>query len=396
MELRRASRRDSLAALAAGVMAALILAGTAAAQDPASPMRFWLNETAAAPTAPSPPPPRTRRSSQAVSRIAALPRPPVEAPSFIVAVFGDALAYDVARGLDDAYSGNPKAGVYDATADDQGLAETLLPAWAASIDKAAADAGHIDAAVLMVGTADLRPLADDHGGIQQPGTDAWRQVYGERIEQLAAAFRSRHIALVWVGLPVVADAGLASRYADLNAVLREHVPKGGATFIDAWEAFTDDGGQYSVTGPDIDGQTTRLRRSDGLRFTRAGARKLASFAEPDLKREQDRVESSRRLAAVNTDDRSLFDQALAIDVNAQIRREAGLAPLTLGGTNDVTVRPREEPVVLLTAPPLSPDGRLASLTEPQERASSAEAALARGLLPPARHGRIDDFTWPRQ
>lgn len=310
-------------------------------------------------------------------------------------VFGDTLAYDLARGLDDAYEGNPQAGVYDATADNQGLAEKLLPAWTASIDKTAADAGHIDAAVIMLGTADLRPLADEHGGIQQPGTDAWRQTYGERIERLAAAFRNRHIPLVWVGLPIVADAGLASQYADLNAVLREHVPKSGATFVDAWEAFTDDGGQYSATGPDLDGQTARLRRNDGLRFTRAGARKLVSFAEPDLKREQDRVESSRRLATVNTDDRSLFDQALAIDVSAQIRREAGLAPLALDGSDGATVREREEPVVLLTAPPLSPDGRLASLTAP-DPVSPAEAALARGLLPPARHGRIDDFTWPRR
>ena len=322
-------------------------------------------------------------------------RSTAETPSFIVGVFGDALAYDIARGLDDAYEGNPQAGVYDATNDSQGLAETLLPAWTASIDKAVSDAGHIDAAVIMLGTSDLTPLADDHGGIQQPGTEAWRQTYSERIERLAAAFRNRHIPLIWVGLPIVADAGLASQYADLNAIVREHAARGGASFVDAWEAFTDDGGQYSATGPDVDGQTARLRRNDGLRFTRAGARKLASFAEPDLKREQDRVESSRRLAAVNTDDSGLFDQALAIDVGAQIRREAGLAPLTLGGSDGATIRPREEPVVLLTAPPVSPDGRLASLTAP-EPVSPAETALARGLLPPARHGRIDDFTWPRR
>ena len=39
-----------------------------------------------------------------------------------------------------------------------------------------------------------------------------------------------------------------------------------------------------LQGPDFEGQTRRLRTSDGVHFTKAGARKLAHYLEREIRR----------------------------------------------------------------------------------------------------------------
>lgn len=303
-------------------------------------------------------------------------------------MFGDGFGADLARGLADIFGDDPKADVVDATTPDAQLVQEPTTVWTDAIDAAVANTGRVDAAVMMIGSGDLRPLADGRGGVVQPGSSGWTTAYGQRVETIAATFRDRHISLVWVGLPPVRDADLAGRYVDLNTIVRDHAAPGGATFVDVWEAFSDDSGQYSGSGPDVDGRTTRLRRGDG--FTSGGARKLASFAEPDLRREEDRVAASRKLAAIGLNDQTLFDQALEIDVNAQIRRDAGLPPVRRD-----TARIKDGPVLSLTAAPLAADGRLDAADTQPGLAADAEAVLVSGLTPPSRRGRTDDFTWPK-
>jgi hypothetical protein len=96
------------------------------------------------------------------------------------------------------------------------------------------------------------------------------------------------------------------------------------------------------------------------------------------------------LASLNADDHALFDQALQVDVNAQIRREAGLpvepAPASL--------QPKDLPVVELTAAPRSSEGQLATLATPLALPADMDNVLGRGEPPPPRRGRTDDFSWP--
>ena len=59
--------------------------------------------------------------------------------------------------------------------------------------------------------------------------------------------------------------------------------KAGATYVDTWEAFLDDRGQFAAYGPDVNGQFQKLRAGDGVHFTRPGARKLAHFVESEIR-----------------------------------------------------------------------------------------------------------------
>jgi hypothetical protein len=46
----------------------------------------------------------------------------------------------------------------------------------------------------------------------------------------------------------------------------------GITYVDVWDGFVDEAGQFLQKGPDFEGQTRQLRSSDGVYFTKAGAR----------------------------------------------------------------------------------------------------------------------------
>ena len=53
----------------------------------------------------------------------------------------------------------------------------------------------------------------------------------------------------------------------------------GVKFVDTWSGFTDQLGAFSAYGPDLTGQSKRLREPDGISFTARGNRKLANFVE---------------------------------------------------------------------------------------------------------------------
>ena len=392
MSLARPAAIGRVLALAVAVLG--FAASPCVAQGSESPMQFWLRQSApprvTTPRGTRSPVFRPRRADDSAARRPA-PSRPVPTPAattFVVAAFGGPFGGDLARGLADVFADDPKVDIVDATRPDATLAQEPTAIWADAIDAARARNGDLAAATMMVGEDDLRPLADGRGGVVQPGSPAWKAAYGRRIDAVASVFKDRHVPLVWVGLPPVRDPERAGAFADLNAIVREHAAPAGATFVDIWGAFSDDSGQFSGSGPDVEGRTTRLRRGDG--FTRAGARKLASFAEPDLKREDDRAVAARKLAAIGTSDQQLFDQALEIDVNSQIRREAGLPPL-----RREEARVKDGPVLPLTAAPLATDGRLDKADARPALAADAEAVLVSGLTPPSRRGRIDDFTWPK-
>ena len=198
---------------------------------------------------------------------------------------------------------------------------------------------------------------------------------------------------------MVQNEALSTAFVALNETLRERAVKAGATYVDSWEAFADEAGKYSGTGPDVNGQVAKLRTADGIDFTRAGERKLASFVEPDLRqdREKDRARKPDPLAVAIPEPPSL--DALTNDVNAQIRREAGLPALPSLEPNRATVGP----VIAITAPSLSPGGLLADgrsgAAGPGSSNSTGDALVRRSLVEgqpiPPRPGRMDDFSWPR-
>ena len=199
-------------------------------------------------------------------------------------------------------------------------------------------------------------------------TDQWAELYDKRIDEMIAALKSKGVPVFWVGLPAVRGTRSTSDMSYLDELYRERAEKAGITYIDVWDGFVDDKGVFAVQGPDFEGQIRRLRTGDGVNFTKAGAEKLARYAEHDLRR----VLTSH------------------------------FVPVALPGPEEQSpakgnARPTIGPIVPLNATTGGEGDALLGATSRQTQHESdpiATQVLSRGDAIVAPRGRADDFSWP--
>src|SRR4051812_30924217 len=115
-------------------------------------------------------------------------------------------------------------------------------------------------------------------------SEKWGELYSRRVDEMIGVLKSRNVPVFWVGLPPVRGSRATSEMVYLNDLYRGRAEKAGITYIDVWDGFVDESGNYNNYGPDLEGQTRRLRSGDGAHFTRAGARKLAHYVEREIRR----------------------------------------------------------------------------------------------------------------
>src|SRR6516165_10758896 len=115
-------------------------------------------------------------------------------------------------------------------------------------------------------------------------SEEWEKVYSRRIDDTIAALKSKGVPVIWVGLPPLRGSSSSSDAAYLNELYRARAERAGIKYVDVWDGFVDEAGKYSNYGPDYEGQVRRLRLSDGVFFTKAGAIKLARYVEQELSR----------------------------------------------------------------------------------------------------------------
>jgi hypothetical protein len=189
--------------------------------------------------------------------------------------------------------------------------------------------------------------------------------------------------------------------AAINDLVRERVTRAGATYVDVWPGFVDDRNRYTATGPDLEGQNAKLRTSDGVHFTHAGARKLAHFADVELKRMMGTAGPAtpdQPVAAVSATPGPGLDGATRLDDTAAIDRQITAMLPSLPeppGIPALPVKPLAGPVVPLGRPETSPGGSLLSGRPRDGDASgTVERVLQRGAPATPQPGRADDFRWP--
>ena len=343
--------------------------------------------------------------------------PPKNASMFVY-VFGDSLGQLLANGLDDALVDRQDVALISKARGQTGLVATDTYDWPKSIadllagrntlksaiaskaegtaDPASRSADaviakplpkddapptklKIDVAVMMIGSNDRRPLQID-GKTVQPGAPEWAAAYSRRVIAIDEAFRAKNIPLVWVGVPITKDDGFADVMAALNDVYREAAAKTGAVYVDTWEAFSDDSGNFSSYGPDINGQTVRLRAADGIQFTRAGARKLAHFVEAHVRRAlEGKTPISPQLPTAESPD--------GHDQTSQAKES--------GAKQIVVARPEAGPIRSLNDPPSAASGTLATFDlKAGVRDGRTENAILHGSAANVPAGRADNARWP--
>ncbi len=148
-------------------------------------------------------------------------------------------------------------------------------------------------AVIMLGASDRVALRAPDGRRVYVGSDEWKEEYGRRVDRITRALKRRGAAVYWVGLPIVSRSDMNEDVRMLNSVFRERALLNSVKFIDIYEAFADEGGQYTQYGPDLTGKQRLLRGGDGIYFTAVGYRKVAHFVEREIKRDLIQAKNER-------------------------------------------------------------------------------------------------------
>ncbi|MGD9658234.1 MAG: DUF459 domain-containing protein, partial [Methylocystis sp.] len=219
---------------------------------------------------------------QSQSTAAAAPPP----ASFFVATVGDTLGLLLADGLKESFSDRPDVAILRMGKESSGLVRDDFYDWPKSAKEIAADAQKINVAVIMLGSNDRQAIQQGQESYE-PLSLRWREIYAARVDALIAAFREKNIPVIWVGLPVMKNERLSADMAQLNEIFKARAAHADVPYVDLWDALTDEHGQYSAFGPDINGQIVKLRSADGVHFTASGARSVAHFVESEIKKYYD-------------------------------------------------------------------------------------------------------------
>ncbi len=408
-----------------------IAAGAAAASIPAAAQVYYWNDRPSAPGYYQQPQQRDffsfpffggERHAPVADYTKAPPPRKLEAPpTSTILVVGDSMADWLGYGLDETYTDQPDTGVVRDVRATAGLIrydpknETLD--WPGVVkDQLAAEKPN--AIIVMLGLNDRIPIRDGAPptkGVEQtpqekaaqekaaqekgsappvaaaasqpagadstaqhpvPGraydfhTDLWADLYVKRIDEMIAALKSKGVPVLWVGLPALRGPKSTSDMAYLDELYRERAERAGIYYVDIWDGFVDEQGRYAVDGPDFEGQIRRLRTADGVHFTKAGAVKLASYVDLELRRVL-----SNHVAPI-----ALPEQASPAKPGTPRPDVGPVLPLTVSSSGDGGA-----------------GGLLGAGSQPAPLASDplAQKVLDRGAPIAAAAGRADDFSWPR-
>src|SRR5258708_32340648 len=119
-------------------------------------------------------------------------------------------------------------------------------------------------------------------GLYEFREERWVELYKRKIDEIIGVLKSKRVPVLWVGLPVVRGPKATADTLFLDSLYRDAAGKAGIAYVDVWDGFVDEAGRFLQKGPDFEGQIRQLRSYDGVYFTKAGARKLAHYVEPEI------------------------------------------------------------------------------------------------------------------
>jgi uncharacterized protein len=372
-----------------------------------------------------------------------------------VLVIGDSLADGLWSGLYRSFQEDGNMDVINKSKPSSGFVRVDSYDWTKELDDILKDET-FQIVVVMFGANDNQAIKSGKEYVK-PGTDAWDDLYGQRVEAFVKKLRSKNLAVYWTGLPIMRSPDDSDDAEALNDIYREKSFINGAKFIDTWSGFTDESGRYSAVGPDMTGQIRRLRDDDGVHFTPRGYLKLAHFAEKEIRRDLSLAKLERNIPLAGNEDeqakvmgrvvspgKPLPPSDTATEAPAEEASEPAQAEAPAGAEGEAAepappaiqqskvgevdvIRPVISQTTLDAAQNMTPQGAAASLADAENIASDLPGGLtalasisavsdpsvasSKPRLPLAQRpyyrvlikgeqlkpkaGRADDFTWPR-
>lgn len=230
-----------------------------------------------------PPRPRIRKPRRVTPAETAEPATPIveKAPDArTVLVVGDFMASGLADGLQATFADNPSIRIIDRTEGSSGFVRDDFYDWPKEIGPLIQQEKPAAVAV-MIGSNDRQSLSVD-GTREAPRSEAWTKAYEARIAAFGKIVHDGKVPLLWVGMPSFKPGTMTADMLAFNDLYRSAAETAGGEFVDIWDGFVDENGAFVFKGPDVNGQTVRLRGDDGISMTTAGKRKIAFYAEKPL------------------------------------------------------------------------------------------------------------------
>ena len=208
------------------------------------------------------------------------PFPPGD--TYALQVFGDTFAEGLLQALGESFTGEDRV---DAARKPRSISPLVRAEYEDDIrtEEQSRDVVHIG--IVTIGLGDRGSLRAAGGKATGFGTAAWKDQYGQRVDRLLKALKRRNIALYVVGLPPFRRSEVNTDAAVVNETLLERSLANGVRFIESTDRFSDEAGGFTQFGLDTSGNRNKLRDADGIGFTQAGYRKLASLVTTELKRD---------------------------------------------------------------------------------------------------------------
>jgi uncharacterized protein len=132
-----------------------------------------------------------------------------------------------------------------------------------------------DIAVVMFGANDRLDMREEDGDYLHFRTQAWRQAYAARADEILKLLADAKLKIVWCGNPIARSPVYSADMKYINDIYAGEAAKFGAKFLSLWDAVADDEGRFTAYGKDREGTTERLRTDDGIHFTEPGYELIA-------------------------------------------------------------------------------------------------------------------------
>lgn len=286
-----------------------------------------------------------------------------------VLVVGDFIAGGLAWGLEQAFADEPRLIVIDKSNPNTGLIRADSYDWNANLP-AILNETQPDLIAVVFGANDRQQLRDGktRSAVRSP---TWETAYTARIDGIVDTLKLYGRPFFWVGAPPMRNTSASSDMVYFNGLFKPRVQEVRGHFVDIWNGFANEDGNYITSGPDVEGQVRQLRTGDGINFTRAGRMKLAFYVEREIRRQTGFGSGGIDLLATVTQ-------------GNQIEIAPDGSKLLVG------------PIISLNDPLPGSSGDLAGGEPPN--APTAESlqfkVIVRGEALPQVPGRADDFSWP--
>lgn len=222
-----------------------------------------------------------RKSSPSITSVPSVKMIEKEPDAKTVLVVGDSLAIDLAKALDRFYASETQLAIVSKGVGSSGFVRDDYFDWNAAIDDYLTNQP-FDLLVVAIGINDRQEIRAADGR-HQPLTPGWRLEYEQRLNSFLSKVSEAQKPVVWMGLPPMRKTSYSKAMSQISSMHRLAAFANGAEYVDIYERFVDDDGNYSSYGPDLNGQNVLMRKSDGIHLSSAGSDKVAFFIDKVVK-----------------------------------------------------------------------------------------------------------------